>query len=69
MKDINYEALTRNIDEMINILEYDSMRSGGKAKINAGTLNELYVLQERYAKVLAAGKKPAPKKAVEKAAE
>ena len=59
MKDINYDSLRKNIDEMINILEYDGMRSAGKIKMNAGVLNELLALKEHYAEPV---KKPAPKK-------
>lgn len=33
---------------MINTLEYDSMRSGGKAKLNADTLNNLYSMKAMY---------------------
>jgi|TARA_R110002012_G_scaffold319307_1_gene539366 hypothetical protein len=48
MNEINYEHLTANIKEMINLLEYDSMRSAGKAKMNAGQLEALYSLLDRY---------------------
>jgi hypothetical protein len=34
---------------MINLLEYDSMRSAGKCKINAGTLETLINLKKHYA--------------------
>ena len=33
---------------MINLLEYDSMRSPGKTKMNAETLVSLYSLKDRY---------------------
>lgn len=52
MRAIDIEALLSNYDEMINTLEYDSMRSAGKAKVNAEKLVNLYTLKERYTKVL-----------------
>ena len=33
---------------MINLLEYDSMRSAGKCKINSGTLETLINLKKHY---------------------
>ncbi len=45
MRDINKEQLLGNINEMINALEYDSMRSGGKCKLNAGAIVDLYKLK------------------------
>lgn len=33
---------------MIETLEYDSMRSGGKAKLNADALNNMHQLKDRY---------------------
>ena len=52
MRAIDIEALLNNYNEMINTLEYDSMRSAGKAKVNAEKLVHLYTLKERYTKVL-----------------
>lgn len=52
MREINYEHLAKNIDEMINTLEYDSSRSAGKTKLNSDKLIDLYSLQERYSKML-----------------
>ena len=52
MKEINYTQIIGNIDTMINALEYDSMRSAGKAKINASTLLELYELKAIYNKTI-----------------
>lgn len=52
MREINYEQLLANYREMINVLEYDSMRSAGKSKINAGTLADLHSLAERYQKLV-----------------
>lgn len=48
MKQIDIQLLVDNIKTMINALEYDSMRSGGKAKVNAQTLHSLYELLDRY---------------------
>lgn len=56
-KEINYDALKYNIDDMINLLEYDAMRSAGKAKMNAQTLYYLHQLKGIYAK-----QKQTPKK-------
>ena len=66
---IDYNILLANVEEMITLLEFDSMRSAGKCKLNANTISELYNLKDRYETKLAAAKKAAPKKAVEKAAE
>ena len=49
---IDYPHLIQNINEMINTLEYDSSRSGGKTKLNCDKLYYLYSLRERYSKVL-----------------
>ena len=48
MRNVNYTELKENINNMINLLEYDSMRSAGKAKINADTLVNLYTLKNLY---------------------
>lgn len=48
MREITKVTLLDNINQMINALEYDSMRSGGKCKINAGTLVDLYNLRKIY---------------------
>jgi len=48
MRQIDYTKLSKNIDEMINLLEYDSMRSAGKCKINSGTLETLINLKKHY---------------------
>ena len=52
MHKIDYEALLRNINQMINLLEYDSMRNPGKAKLNCGHLDSLHNLKERYEKLI-----------------
>ena len=48
MKLIDYDALFANINSMINLLEYDSMRSSGKAKLNSQHLHSLYFLKDKY---------------------
>ena len=50
MRTIDYNQLIGNIDDMINALEFDSMRSGGKCKVNAPVLNDLYTLRDRLVK-------------------
>ncbi len=50
MREINKEALIHNIEGMINALEYDSMRSSGKCKMNAGSLVDLHNLLDIYKK-------------------
>lgn len=62
MREIDYNKLLQNVDEMINVLEYDSSRSAGKAKINAQTLINLFTLKEVFAKKNS--KKTTPKKEV-----
>ena len=47
---VDYKALTANIDTMINLLEYDAMRSSGKMKLNSQHLHSLYFLKDLYAK-------------------
>lgn len=49
LREIDYTALIKNCDEMINTLEYDSMRSPGKCKLNSQTLANLHTLRMRYA--------------------
>ena len=60
IREIDYDRLLQNIEEMINTLEYDSSRSGGKAKLNCDKLYYLYQLQQRYHSLLK------PKKEVSK---
>ena len=62
MREIDYNKLLQNVDEMINVLEYDSSRSTGKAKINAQTLINLFTLKEVFTKKNS--KKTTPKKEV-----
>lgn len=61
MYNIDYKQLLTNYDQMINTLEYDSMRSGGKAKLNADTLYYLYSLKERYKEITKPAKKEVKK--------
>ena len=51
-REIDYDKLLENINEMINTLEYDSSRSGGKTKLNCDKLYYLYQLQQRYHSLL-----------------
>ena len=51
MRTIDYMKLKDNVDLMINTLEWDSMRSGGKTKNNATELVALYQLQDRWTQV------------------
>ena len=48
MHEINYEHLIGNIKQMINLLEFDAMRSSGKAKLNSQHLHSLYFLLDKY---------------------
>ena len=61
-KDIDYVVLYDRVEEMINLLEYDSMRSAGKAKLNSQHLHAMYDLLDRYSKKLPK-KAPAKKEA------
>ena len=54
VRKINYEELVKNYDTMIETLEYDSMRSAGKAKLNAEVLISLHDLRDRYLKKIKA---------------
>lgn len=46
--DIDYKLLLKNVEEMIKLLEYDSMRSTGKTKINSQHLHSLHYLRAVY---------------------
>lgn len=48
LREIDYNKLLENIDSMLNLLEYDAMRSHGKAKANSNDLYNLYELKDRY---------------------
>ncbi len=50
MNKIDYDLLLNRVDEMINLLEYDSMRSAGKMKLNSQHLESLYALKGVYEK-------------------
>ena len=60
--EINYVKLSQNVDQMINLLEYDSMRSSGKCKMNSQHLHSLYFLKEKYEGMMSAKKNTQPKK-------
>jgi hypothetical protein len=62
MREIDYDQILVNIKTMINTLEYDSMRSGGKAKINAQVLCNLIELEKHYTAKMNSNKQPTAKK-------
>ena len=59
MHKIDRAQLEQNYKDMINLLEYDSMRSPGKATLNCQPLYALYNLLDRLEKAPA---KPTKKK-------
>ena len=60
---VDYKMLSDNLDSMIEVLEYDAMRSPGKAKMNSQHLHSLYFLKEKYEDKLKVKSKPkSPKK-------
>ena len=62
-KEVDYEALLDNVNSMISLLEYDAMRSPGKAKMNSQHLHSLYFLKEKYDEKMKVKSKPkSPKK-------
>ena len=63
MKQVDYDMLMENVDIMINLLEFDAMRSSGKAKMNSQHLHSLYYLKEKYEDKV---KKPVVKKTAAK---
>ena len=51
MNEINRDDIVKNLEMMINLLEFDSMRSPGKAKLNSQHLHSMYwLLQNVYKK-------------------
>ena len=64
MKPIDYEILLKNVTSMVNLLEFDAMRSSGKAKMNSQHLHSLYELEDRYSAIVKA--KPVSKPDVKK---
>ena len=62
MREIDYEKLLANVKEMINTLEFDSMRSGGKCKINAQTMHYMLELEKHYQTKVNSNKQPTSKK-------
>ena len=58
MYNIDYGKIIDNFEAVINTLEYDSMRSGGKAKLNVQTLHYLYTMKNEYMKKIKPIKKP-----------
>lgn len=45
---IDYAVVSQNMKDMVNLLEFDAMRSAGKAKMNSQHLHSLYFLIEKY---------------------
>ena len=64
IREIDYNTLIINVNEMINTLEYDLSRSGGKTKLNCDKIYYLYDMKDRYSKILEQknSKKPTIKK-------
>jgi hypothetical protein len=58
MYQIDYEKIITNYETVINTLEYDSMRSGGKAKLNVQNLHYLYEMRNRYVEMIKPKAKP-----------
>ena len=58
-KHVDHAQVLKNIEQMINIMEFDAMRSAGKAKMNAANLVDMYKLKEIYTTKLKASKKEA----------
>ena len=48
VREIDYVSLLKNVTDMIELLEFDSMRSSGKAKLNSQHLHSLYYLKDKY---------------------
>jgi hypothetical protein len=63
MRTIDIDALLNNYKEMINTLEYDSMRSAGKAKLNSEKLIHMHSLVDHYTKIKNS-KKASPKEEI-----
>ena len=61
MKEIDTSLVISQLKTMINVLEYDSMRSAGKAKLNSQHLHSMYWLLQNVYEVPMA-KKPGPQK-------
>ena len=55
-RDIDYDILLANVEQMIGLLEYDSMRSAGKCKLNGVDLHSLYGLKDRYEAIIKGAK-------------
>jgi hypothetical protein len=67
-RSIDYETLLENVVGMIGLLEYDSMRSAGKCKLNSNNLVSLYTLKDRYEANLVPAAKPTTQKVTAKKA-
>ena len=49
---IDHKVLLENIEKMILIMEFDGMRSPGKAKMNAANLVDMYKLKDIYTSIV-----------------
>jgi len=58
MYNIDYKQIIENYNIVINTLEYDSMRSGGKSKLNVQNLHYLYAMKEKYEEQIKPKTKP-----------
>ena len=61
MRQIDYNKLVENCEDIINTLEHDSMRSSGKMKMNSDQILALYSILPMY-KEKVDKVKPTPKK-------
>ena len=50
-REIDKDQIISRLEEMIEVLEYDSMRSAGKAKLNSQHLHSMYWLLQNVYKV------------------
>jgi len=69
MRKIDYDKILSNIDTMLNTLEYDSIRSGGKVKMNAEDLLNLIELKKYYTAKQNSNKQPVAAKPAAKKKE
>ena len=51
MNDIDRDKIIENLQMMINLLEFDAMRSPGKTKLNSQHLHSMYWLLQNVYKV------------------
>ena len=56
---VDHDKILDNIETMVNLLEFDAMRSAGKMKLNSQHLHSLLWLKDHYENKV---KKPTPVK-------